>query len=200
MKRTLERRSPHIAEQPMAEYVRDIDKNTENILKWFTAHESLYHQVQTTIAPTQITPGAPAGNVMPQGMEAVIHFRLAQPDTPESLLEHYRKRIEPDVGMEYVQSIAPSRPSDIDSYGYRSLRSVLEHYFAPLMFIPAQNRGATDCRNYESICRCCLRFGPFLEEEDLSAEGIHGTNERISIRAYLQGIRVLIKFMEETCL
>ena len=39
-----------------------------------------------------------------------------------------------------------------------------------------------------------------LEEEDLSAEGIHGTNERISTRAYLQGIRVLIQMMETSCI
>ena len=44
-----------------------------------------------------------------------------------------------------------------------------------------------------------MRFGPFLEEEEISAEGIHGTNERISTRAYLQGIRVLIRLLEETC-
>ena len=200
VKRTLEQLAPDIEEEPMAGYVRDIENNTENILRWFIEHESLYHQVQTTIAPTQITPGAPSGNVMPQAMEAVINFRLAPPDTPESLMEHYRKWVDTSVEMEYVQCIAPSHPSEIDSYGFKSLRKVLEHYFAPLKFIPVQNRGATDARNYENICRCCLRFGPFLEEEDISAEGIHGTNERISIRAYLQGIRVLIKLMEETCL
>ena len=200
VKKTLVQLAPDIKEEPMAGYIRDIESNTERILQWFLEHESLYHQVQTTIAPTQITQGAPSGNVMPQGMEAVINFRLAPPDTPESLMEHYRKWVDSSVEMEYVQCIAPSRSSEIDSYGFKSLRRVLEYYFAPLKFIPIQNRGATDARNYENICRCCLRFGPFLEEEDISAEGIHGTNERISVRAYLQGIRVLIKLMEETCL
>lgn len=200
VKRTLEQLAPYIQLEPMAGYVQDIDKNAGNILQWFLEHESLYHQVQTTIAPTQITPGAPSGNVMPQAMEAVINFRLAPPDTPESLLEHYRQWVDPGVEMEYVQCVPPSRPSEIDSYGLNSLKKVLEHYFAPITFIPVQNRGATDARSYENICRCCLRFGPFLEEEDISAEGIHGTNERISTRAYLQGIRVLLKLMEETCL
>lgn len=200
VREALRQLAPAIQTEPMASYVKDLDKHAGDIVQWFLAHESLYHQVQTTIAPTQISPGAPAGNVMPQAMEAVINFRLAPPDTPESLLQHYRKWIDPGVELEFVQQIAPSRPSEIDSYGYRSLKKVLEHYFAPLTFIPVQNRGATDARFYENVCRCCLRFGPFLEEEALSAEGIHGTNERISIRAYLQGIRVLLKLMEETCL
>lgn len=200
VKRTLEQLAPAITQEPMAGYVRDIADHTQDIVSWFLRHESLYHQVQTTIAPTQITPGAPSGNVMPQAMEAVINFRLAPPDTPESLLAHCRQWVDPGVEMAYVQCIAPSRPSEIDSYGFKSLKKVLEHYFAPLTFIPVQNRGATDARNYENICRCCLRFGPFLEEEDISAEGIHGTNERISVRAYLQGIRVLLRLMQETCL
>ncbi|MCH5334122.1 MAG: M20/M25/M40 family metallo-hydrolase [Agathobacter sp.] len=200
VKSTLEQLAPDITEEPMAGYVRDIDHHTDDIINWFLARESLYHQVQTTAAPTQISTGAPSGNVMPQDMEAVINFRLAPPDTPASLLEHCRKWVDPGVETEYVQCIAPSTPSEIDSYGFHSLRKVLEHYFAPLKFIPVQNRGATDARHYEALCRCCLRFGPFLEEEDISAEGIHGTNERISVRAYLQGIRVLIKLMEETCL
>ncbi len=199
VKETLELLTPYIVEEPMAGYVRDIDHNTRNILRWFSERESLYHQVRTTAAPTQITPGAPSGNVMPQTMEAVINFRLAPPDTPESLLEHYRQWVDPCVKLGYVQCIAPSHPAEIGSCGYKSLKKVLEHYFSPLIFIPAQNRGATDARSYENICRCCLRFGPMLEEEDISAEGIHGTNERISIRAYLQGIRVLIKLMEVTC-
>ena len=192
--------APYITAEPMATFVKDIDKNAESILQWFLHHESLYHQVQTTVAPTQITPGAPAGNVMPQDMEAVINFRLSPPDTPESLLAHCRDLVDPEVEVEFVQKIAPSRPSEIDSFGFVSLKKVLEHYFDRLIFIPVQNRGATDARQYENICRCCLRFGPFLEEEDISAEGIHGTNERISRRAYLQGIRVLLKLMEETCL
>ena len=97
------------------------------------------------------------------------------------------------------QQIAASRPSSPDSYGYISLKRVLEHYFDRLIFIPVQNRGATDCRQYERISDCCLRFGPFLEEEDISREGVHSTNERISVRAFMQGIRVICRLMQETC-
>ncbi len=196
---TLSSLSPKIIEEPMASWVHDVGAHEAEILDWFLRHESLYHQVQTTVAPTMIRGGSPAGNVMPQDMEAIINFRIAPPDTPESLLKHCRKVAGDGVELEFVQQIGPSVPSEIDSYGYRSLKAVLEHYFRDLVFIPMQNRGATDARHYEQICRCCLRFGPFLEEEDISAEGIHGTNERISIRAYLQGIRVLVKLMETTC-
>ncbi|MBO4837247.1 MAG: M20/M25/M40 family metallo-hydrolase [Clostridia bacterium] len=199
VKNSLEVLSPMITEEPIRTWAKDAEKHEEEILGWFLRHESLYHLVRTTVAPTMISGGAPAGNVMPQDMEAVINFRMIPEDTPEGLIREYRKLLGDKVQLDWVQQISASVPSDIGAYGYGCLKTVLEHYFDRLIFIPVQNRGATDARYYESICRCVMRFGPFLEEEDVSAEGVHGTNERISVRAYLQGIRVLIRLMEQTC-
>ncbi|MBQ8088305.1 MAG: M20/M25/M40 family metallo-hydrolase [Clostridia bacterium] len=191
---------PFITEEPMRAWTLDIDAHEAELLDWFSAHESLYHLVRTTAAPTMIRGGSQAGNVMPQDMEAVINFRLCPWDTPESLLAHCKALVGDGVELSYVQKISASTPSRTDRLGYERLKATLERYFDRLRFIPMQNRGATDARNYESICDCVLRFGPFLEEEDISQEGIHGTNERISVRAYLQGIRVLIHLIETTCL
>ena len=192
--------APHITQEPMKTWVQDIEQHESELLDWCLSRESLYHQVSTTISPTMISEGSPAANVLPQDMWAVINMRLAPSDPPDVILEHCQNLVGPDVDLSLDQQIAASRPSEIDSYGYSHLRQVLEHYFDRLIFIPAQNRGATDCRQYEPVCRCCLRFGPFLEEEDISSEGIHGTNERISVRAYIQGIRVLTRLMETTCM
>ena len=191
--------APHVTQPPMSLWVQDPLAHEAELLDWFMSHESLYHQVQTTAAPTMISGGAPAGNVMPQDMQAVINFRLAPPDTPESLLEHCRALCGDAVALDYVQQIAPSIPSEVDSYGFKSLKAALERYFDRLIFLPAQNRGATDARHYEPLSRCVMRFEPFLEEKDVAAEGVHGTNERVSIRAYAQGIRVLTRLMETTC-
>ena len=190
----------HITEEPMRTYIQDMDLYEQELLNWCMAHESLYHQVSTTIAPTMISEGSPAANVLPQDMWAVVNMRLAPSDPPEAMLEHCRHLVGSEISLSFDQQISASRPSDITAYGYRHLKNVLEHYFDRLIFIPSQNRGATDCRQYEPICRCCLRFGPFLEEEKISSEGIHGTNERISVRAYLQGLRVLTRLMETTCI
>ena len=56
--------------------------------------------------------------------------------------------------------------------------------------------GATDAHHYEQICDTCLRCSPSMAEPQEAATGVHGTNERIPVRAYLQGIRVLIDLME----
>ena len=191
--------APFVTEEPMKTWVRDPQKYTEELIGWMLRHESTYYQVRTTAAPTMIRGGSEAGNVMPQDMEAVINFRLCQPDTPERLIEHFAPVVGPEVELSYVQCIGPSVPSDPEAWGFAQLLEVLQHYFDRLVFIPALNRAATDARQYECLSRCVLRFGPFLEEEDISKEGIHGTNERISVRAYLQGIRVILRLMEQTC-
>ena len=56
--------------------------------------------------------------------------------------------------------------------------------------------GATDAHRYEDICDTCLRCSPFMTEPEESASGVHGTNERLPVRSYLQGIRVLIALMQ----
>ena len=198
--RALRLLAPRITEAPMSVWAKDPERYGTELLDWFCRHESLYHQVRTTIAPTMITPGAPAANVMPHDMEAVVNLRMIPGDEPEGLLERFRAAAGNRVKLDWLQQIGASAPSDLDAWGYRCLKETLERYFDRLVFIPAQNKGATDARWYERLCRCVMRFGPFLEEEDISREGVHGVNERISVRAYAQGIRVLTHLIEKTCL
>ncbi|MBR0462947.1 MAG: M20/M25/M40 family metallo-hydrolase [Clostridia bacterium] len=199
VKRTIALLGDRVTQPPMRDWARDVEGNEEAILAYFMRHESLYHLVSTTVAPTMITPGAPAGNVMPQDMRANVNFRLIPADTPDSLMAYCRSLVPGGVELSWAQQIGASRPSDIDSFGYKALVETLEHYFGGVIFVPTQNRGATDARQYEELSRCVLRFGPFLEEEDVTAEGMHGTNERVSVRAFMQGLRVLIRLMDRTC-
>ena len=46
------------------------------------------------------------------------------------------------------------------------------------------------------FCDTCLRCSPFMTEPGEVASGVHGTNERLPMRSYLQGIRVLIALMQ----
>ena len=46
----------------------------------------------------------------------------------------------------------------------------------------------------------CLRLGPMVVDFDEQDRGVHGTDERVTKRAYLQGIRMLVKIIEGACL
>ena len=190
---------PYITEEPMKTYVSDPEKYMNELVAHWLSTPALFNQIITTIAPTMISEGSQAGNVMPQNMDAVINFRLAPQDNLDSLMAHCRALVEDELELSYVNANEASRPSSADSYGYKMMAEVLGRYYKNLVFIPSVSTGSTDARNYECICSCCMRRSPFMEEGEVSAEGVHGTNERISVRAYIQGIRVLIDFITSTC-
>lgn len=102
--------APYITAEPLKTLVRDVPANADAIAAYCFRDRTLFPFVTTTIAPTIIRGSSKVCNVMPQDMQAVINFRLAEPQE--------------------------------------------------------------------------------------AATGVHGTNERILVRAYLQGIRVLIDLME----
>ena len=83
-----------------------------------------------------------------------------------------------------------------DGYGYRTVVESFQRYYPEAVFIPSMAVGATDAHRYEDICDTCLRCSPFMTEPAEAASGVHGTNERLLVRSYLQGIRVLIDLME----
>lgn len=192
--------APYITAEPMKTYVSDIEANEELILNYYLNNVELYNQVITTIAPTMICEGAQAGNVMPQNMWASINFRLACHDTAEELIKHCRSLVDFEIDLSYIQSNDASAISKSDSLGYQKLTETLQTFFKDVTFIPNLVTGSTDARNYECICDTVMRYGPFIEEKAITSKGVHGTDEKISVRSYIQGIRALIHLIENTCM
>lgn len=134
---------------------------------------------------------------MPQDMQPVVNFRLADGDTAESVMEHCRAAVQdPTVELRYQQANDPSTTARRDGYGYRTVVDSMQRYYPDVVFVPSMTVGANDAHQYEQICDTCLRCSPFMAEPEEAASGVHGMNERILVRAYLQGIRVLIDLME----
>ena len=95
-----------------------------------------------------------------------------------------------------MQANDPSHVARSDGYGYQMLSEALRPFYPEVLFVPAMTVGATDAHHYERICDCCLRCSPFMTEAEEARTGVHGTNERLPLRSYAQGIRVLIRLME----
>ena len=112
-------------------------------------------------------------------------------------MAHCREAVQdPTVGMCYLQANDPSATARTDGYGYARLTEAMGRYFQDVVFVPSLTAGATDAHHYEIICDTCLRCSPFMASPEDVARGVHGTDERISLRSYAQGIRVLIHLMD----
>ena len=194
---TFEALSPYITEEPFRELVRDVRGNADAIAAVCAKRPETFSYVTTTIAPTMIEGGSAACNVLPQNMCAVINFRLNEGDSIEGVLEHCRAAIgNPKVHLRYLQANDPSATARIDGFGYKKLCEAMSQFYPEVVFVPSMTVGATDAHQYERICDTCLRCSPFLTEPEDVRLGMHGTNERLPIRSYAQGIRVLIRLME----
>lgn len=192
--------APYVTEEPLKSLVGDIEGNAQAIMDYCASVKELFPLTATTIAPTMISGGGPACNVLPQDMEANINFRLLPGDSTQALFARCKAAVgEIPVELEFAQANDPSQLADASGYGYEKLLEVMEHYYNNVVFIPSISAGATDARQYERICKACLRCSPFLAEAGEVAGRVHGTNERISQRSYIQGIRALIRMMEESC-
>lgn len=187
-----------ITREPFRTFAENDFSDKDALAKACLQSRELFPYVTTTIAPTMIEGSSSACNVMPQNMRAVINFRMDAETTPEQVMEHCKNVIcDERVHLRFLQSNPASIVSRTESFGYETLKSTLEMFFGDVKFIPLAVTGATDARQYENICDVCLRFSPFFVSEE-DASGMHGTNERMSVRSFAHGIRVLIRFMERT--
>ena len=194
---TFEALSSYITEEPFRELVRDVRGNADAIASACAERPETFSFVTTTIAPTMIEGGSAACNVLPQNMRAVINFRLNEGDSIDAVMEHCRDAIgNPKVHLCYLQANDPSATARIDGFGYKKLCEAMKQFYPEVVFVPSMTVGATDAHQYERICDTCLRCSPFLTEPEDVRRGMHGTNERLPIRSYAQGVRVLIRLME----
>ena len=189
--------APHITEEPLRSLTRDVRGNAAAIAAYCAARPETFPLVTTTIAPTMIEGGSAACNVLPQNMRAVINFRLNQGETAEGVLAHCREAVgDAPVRLRYLQANDPSAAARSDGFGYQKLTEAMAAFFPQVLFVPSMTAGATDAHQYERVCDTCLRCSPFMAEAEEVRTGVHGTNERLPLRSYAQGIRVLIRLME----
>jgi carboxypeptidase PM20D1 len=189
--------APYITEEPLKTLAADPEGNAEAIAAYCLGVPELFPLVTTTIAPTVIRGSSAACNVMPQNMEAVVNFRIAEGHTAAEVMEQCQRTVaDPEVSLRFLQANDPSATARTDGFGYRTLKAAMNRYFQDVVIIPSMTAGATDAHHYEQICDTCLRCSPFMGNEADVTRGVHGTDEKLSLRACAQGIRVLIRIME----
>lgn len=107
---------------------------------------------------------------------------------------------DPEVRFQQLSFVSePSKTSRTDSFAYQQLaRSIHQVKFGePLLIAPRLVVGATDARHYGDVAVDSYRFmGLTVTPED--ATSLHGTNERIGVKSYLDTIRIYAQFIRNT--
>ena len=147
--------------------------------------------IRTTTAVTMLE-GSPKDNVLPSVAKAKVNFRLLPGDTPESVIARVRRTIDDDrVAIEKTGHVSvPSLESSITDSAWLILDRSIRQGYPETIVAPYLVVGATDSRYFRELTGNVYRFAA-MRADTGDAARIHGTNERVSIDSYLEGIRFL---------
>jgi len=153
--------------------------------------------LRTTTAPTLFQAGV-KDNVLPSRAQAVVNFRILPGDSGEDVLGHAREAVADSRVRVEIYRGPPRDPSPISSPqgpGYGEIEATIREVFPGTLVAPFLTLGGTDSKHYAGVAEDVYRFAPLRFSEDYS-QGVHGTNERIPVRHYLDMVRFYARLME----
>jgi carboxypeptidase PM20D1 len=151
--------------------------------------------IRTTTAVTMLE-GSPKDNVLPSRAKAAVNFRILPGDDIASVTSH-AKRVIDDERIEVRASgveVEPSRVSPTTDSAWSIVRRSISQSYPDAVIAPYLVLGATDSRYFRDLTGNVYRFAA-LRADTSDVSRAHGTNERVSTKAYLEGIRFLVRLM-----
>jgi len=149
----------------------------------------------TTIVFT-MSKGAEAPNVIPQEATATANLRFIPHQNSENCLALLKKLADKyDLEMEVLECRDAMPPVSTKSEGYNYLTTCVAEGFPDVAIAPYIILGGTDCRHYQEICDCSMRFSP-MELSFKQLQSMHSKNENIDVDAIGEGVsffKILIK-------
>lgn len=136
--------------------------------------------LKTTLAFT-MAQGSAASNVLPQEAYVIGNMRASHHQGTESSIEAVKKlAAKYDVEVEVINQSVKSHISDYNSTAFKMLEEAVGKFFKNVGTAPYIMTGASDSRYMSRVCDNCLRFTPFIIDQDQLAS-IHGLNENVDI-------------------
>ena len=150
--------------------------------------------LRTTVALTQLR-GSGEINSIPNEAEAGFSVRVAPWDTTDSALGHLRRAAGEHAEVTYDYKFEPSPFSPTDSDAFRLIARTVDEVYPGVPAVPYVMNGGTDSKHFTSICKNVYRFAGFRFTSEERA-GMHGNDERLSVKSYLDGVRFYMKLLQ----
>jgi acetylornithine deacetylase/succinyl-diaminopimelate desuccinylase-like protein len=187
-------RAPQPWRAPFANMRRAV--RDERFLRQLQIEDRYSHALtRNTISVTRLA-ASDKINVIPVSAAAELDCRLLPDQDVDVFLATLRKVIDdPAVAIEVLmrgESCSPTKVTPL----YRAIETVMQRHFAAAPVIPAVATGFTDSRFFRPMGIACYGFTPVIVSAKELA-GVHGNDERISLRNIQRGTRLMCEIVEE---
>ena len=153
--------------------------------------------LRTTTAPTMLSASIKA-NVLPIEAVGVVNFRIHPRNSVEDVFEHVRGLVENEDVEVRAMSYSGRPASEVSSWesrGYKVIENSVREVYGDVIVAPGLMIAGSDSRHYGKVADDAYRFNPFpLSNEEFA--GFHGTNERIKVKDFIEGIKAYIRIIE----
>ena len=152
--------------------------------------------IRTTTAPIMLSASERA-NVLASNAVGTVNFRLHPRDNPEKII-NYVKEIIDNEGL-HVRQVGEakqaSQVSDWNTEGFEIISKSVREIYGDIIVTPGLMVGGSDSKHYGKAAKNSYRFNPFpISNSEL--DGLHGINEKINKRDFVDGIRSYIRIIE----
>ena len=152
--------------------------------------------IRTTTAPTMLSASERA-NVLATNAIGTVNFRLHPRDNPEKVINFVKKII--DNGDLHVRQAGEARQasqvSDWNTQGFEIISKSVREIYGDIVVTPGLMAGGSDSKHYGKAAKNSYRFNPFtISNSEL--DGLHGINEKINKKDFVDGIRSYIRIIE----
>src|SRR3989442_1627631 len=152
--------------------------------------------LRTTTAPTVVQAGVKE-NVLPSTARALVNFRILPGDSVGGVVAHVRDVVHDSRITVRALPTPVSDPSPVaspESESFALLARTIRQVVPGTVVTPWLVVGATDSRHYASLTPNVYRFvGIRIGQDDLKR--IHGTDERVGVRAYVDAVRIYVQLL-----
>ena len=187
-----------LQEEPLRAQFQDIRESLKNpdFAKALTSQREFGFLVRNTISITMLS-GSKQTNVIPNAATCNLDVRLLPGESPDEFLKALRTVIaDPSIKIENVNRFKQPNSSPIDTELFSLLARKTKEKHPGAVVTTKMLSGYTESQLYRQLGIKAYGWAPIYTtpEED---EGVHGNNERISVKNVREGTRELYEIVRD---
>ncbi len=155
--------------------------------------------LSNTASPTILRAGTKI-NVIPSKAELEVDGRILAGQTVASFLNELTEMVGVELNKEILCEHEPNVISEYDNDFYQLLTQTVKKHDNKALPVPYMCPGFTDAAYFSTLGIKCYGFAPVRLDRGLSFSDLfHGHNERIPVKGFLFGLKVLMDVVGEWC-